>query len=262
MIERRFRLHAACALVGWLVMAPAFPAHAEQTPEERSRELFAQGASLAEQSRWTEACPLFQAAHDLSATGGTALQAANCYEKTEKLARALDMYRFIAQNPDARKNAERLAYAAERIKFLEEKLGAKSSSAQTPSSTTTSPGKTDGAQGAIAPVKQDTAQSATPSRTPGIALLGVGAAGFVVGGIFGGLALAQSDALNEKCPGTVCPTSLQGEADGAITKGWISNVGFGVGVVGAAVGVILLVTAKPATASRVAVGPDGIRLRF
>ena len=104
----------ALALSFGLLALSAPPAAAQTGAAARSRALFDQARQLAEAKKWSEACPLFQAAHDLNSTGGTALQAANCYEQINKLDRALELYRFILENPEARKKQDRVALAEER----------------------------------------------------------------------------------------------------------------------------------------------------
>ncbi len=85
------KLPARIAATLLLVAAMSQPEHAfgaGPDAEQRSRSLFKQAESLANAGSWAEACPLFQAAHDLHGTGGTALRAADCYEKVAKYDRA------------------------------------------------------------------------------------------------------------------------------------------------------------------------------
>lgn len=71
--------------------------------------------------------------------------------------------------------------------------------------------------------------------------LGVGGAGFVVGGITGFLALGKKSDL-EGCVGERCPSSQKGTLDSAKTMATVSTVGFAVGFVGVGAGVVLLLT--------------------
>jgi len=85
------------------------------------------------------------------------------------------------------------------------------------------------------------------SNTFAYAALGVGGAGILIGSITGVLALSKAS----DCPNKVCST--RSDLDGAKGMATISTVSFGVGVVGVALGTILLVTgnnseAPPATA--------------
>lgn len=80
-------------------------------------------------------------------------------------------------------------------------------------------------------------------RTLGWVSLGVGGAGLVVGGIFGGIALAQKGSLDDKCRDSVCPPSSYDAVDKYYATRAVSTVGFIVGGVGVAAGVTLLLTA-------------------
>lgn len=78
--------------------------------------------------------------------------------------------------------------------------------------------------------------AAKRSNTPAYVALGVGAAGVVVGSVTGLLAFGKAS----DCPDKVCPT--QSDLDSAKSMAMVSNIGFGVGIAGLAVGTILLLT--------------------
>lgn len=85
-------------------------------------------------------------------------------------------------------------------------------------------------------------RAAAPSRPAprvAIALLGVGAAGLVVGGVTGGLALAGKSTVAAHCVGTRCDVEGKQAADRAKALGWASTVGFGVGIAAVATGAVL-----------------------
>jgi len=70
-------------------------------------------------------------------------------------------------------------------------------------------------------------------------LLGLGGAGFVMMGIFGGLALAEDDALSGGCGATAsCSDDEVADAD---TFASIADIGLTVGAVAAAAGLVLLI---------------------
>jgi hypothetical protein len=72
-------------------------------------------------------------------------------------------------------------------------------------------------------------------------LLGAGAAGIAVGSVFGALALGTKSTLDTRCPTkTSCPATEKNDIDTLGSQSWISNIGFAVGVAGAATGVVLL----------------------
>ena len=72
--------------------------------------------------------------------------------------------------------------------------------------------------------------------------LAVGGAGLAVGSVFGALALASKSSLDSACSNNkTCPASSQGDIDALGSRATISTIAFGVGLVGAAVGITLLV---------------------
>jgi hypothetical protein len=82
------------------------------------------------------------------------------------------------------------------------------------------------------------------SRTLGFVALGVGAAGLVVGGVTGVMALGKRGDLDDACPGGQCPEGQRANLDGYRRLGTVSTIGFIVGGVGAATGVTLLLTSR------------------
>jgi hypothetical protein len=80
-------------------------------------------------------------------------------------------------------------------------------------------------------------------RVAAFAVGGVGLAGLVLGGIMGGLTLAQKDAITKGCVNKVCDHAGKIAVDRAQTTGLVSTIGFGVGLAGVGAGVVLLLTA-------------------
>ena len=75
---------------------------------------------------------------------------------------------------------------------------------------------------------------------------GVGAAGLVVGSVFGIATLGNAKTLSEKCPKKdACPEEAQSDVDASQRNAVISNIGFAVGIAGGIVGTWLLLTGKP-----------------
>jgi hypothetical protein len=242
-LTRTTKLLALFAIGASLFGAPA-PAAAQQQggtaataeAEKKARDLFAKGTELAAAVRWTEACPYFQQAHDAFPTNGTALRLADCYEKIDKPGLAYDLYAYIVNNASAEKHAERVDIAKARMAAIEEKrrVAAEEAAKFAPTSPST---------GAPPPPPP----APPPDRIPVYAAFGAGAAGLVIGTIFGIVALSEAATVKDACPEAKCSTPAllaeqQDQKDGAVTKGWIANVGFGVAIVGAAVGVVLLMT--------------------
>jgi hypothetical protein len=79
-------------------------------------------------------------------------------------------------------------------------------------------------------------------KTVAYVALGVGGASLIVGGVAGGLALSKHSQLSDACAGGVCQPSEQAMLDSYHRLGTIADVGFIVGGIGVAAGVILLVT--------------------
>jgi hypothetical protein len=141
----------------------------------------------------------------------------------------------------------------------------KDPNAAPPSGTPTPPTPgTEASNGAPGKPEQP-APSGGPGFWPWVAL-GVGGAGLLAGGITGGLALGAHSSLQNKCGGGgsgTCPPSAQSDVDSYNMFGAISTVGFVVGGIGAAAGVVLLVlkpnlvstSPAPASASGLQVHP-------
>jgi len=117
--------------------------------------------------------------------------------------------------------------------------------------------------------------TATPSNKGSIApwiAFGVGGVGLVVGAITGGLALGDHSTLASECGNGTCATNdskAQSDLSSYHTMGAISTVGFIVAGVGAAAGVVLLITApksQPTTGLQVSptigLGSIGAIARF
>jgi hypothetical protein len=68
--------------------------------------------------------------------------------------------------------------------------------------------------------------------------IGVGAAGFLIWGIAGGVAIGKRSTLEGECSDKICPASAQGDLDSAMAAAHASTVGMVVGFAGAAVGIV------------------------
>ncbi|MBW2458781.1 MAG: hypothetical protein JRI68_30055, partial [Deltaproteobacteria bacterium] len=86
-----------------------------------------------------------------------------------------------------------------------------------------------------------------PAEEGGIPMLawvgfGVGGAGLVVGAVTGIMTLGKAGDIKEACGDDTCPPDQEEDLDSATTLANVSNVGFAVAGVGAAVGLIALFT--------------------
>ncbi len=70
---------------------------------------------------------------------------------------------------------------------------------------------------------------------------GVGAAGMVMFGIFGGLTLGEYSSLEDQCPNNSCTADQNGDADSGKTYQTVANVSVVVGAVGLAAGTGLII---------------------
>jgi hypothetical protein len=104
----------------------------------------------------------------------------------------------------------------------------------------------------VAPVPAATPASAPPSQPPAesqghskvlpVVLLAVGGAGLVVGASFGVLALGTKSSLDSSCANKQCPASSQGNINSLGTQAWVSNIGFGVGIIAGVLGTYFLLS--------------------
>ena len=83
------------------------------------------------------------------------------------------------------------------------------------------------------------------SLVPPLVAFGVGAVGLGLGAITGAMSLANVSDLRSKCPDNRCGPGQQATIDSTKTLGVVSTVGFVVGGVGAAAGVVLLLLRHP-----------------
>ena len=110
---------------------------------------------------------------------------------------------------------------------------------------------------AAPPAQAQGGAASSPRRTIGIAGVAVGAAGLLVGAIAGGVAISKNSTLKRECPGGICmsATTPRSDFDSYNTVTTVSTVGFVVGGVLAAAGVVLIVTAPKAPAASGSVSP-------
>jgi hypothetical protein len=105
-----------------------------------------------------------------------------------------------------------------------------------------------------APTPAPSPAPVSPPRMPttrilSFAALGVGVAGVAVGSIFGVTALGKKASLDDACSGKACPPSEQSDITGLHSSATVSNIGFGVGIVGLAAGTALFLVSRGARGS-------------
>jgi hypothetical protein len=102
----------------------------------------------------------------------------------------------------------------------------------------------------VAPAADQPASS-FPSKTLAITSFAVGAAGLAFGAVTGVVALGKKSTLKNECknPDGTCMPSAQADLDSYHTMGALSTVGFIVGGIGAAAGLVFLISAPKSSAS-------------
>jgi hypothetical protein len=93
---------------------------------------------------------------------------------------------------------------------------------------------------------------------------GVGAAGLLVGSVAGAAGFASAGSAKSHCTGNACAPDAQGPINDAKTWATISDVGFVVAGVGAAVGAGLLLWGRPeraAPSASLSIGPGSVGVR-
>jgi hypothetical protein len=102
-------------------------------------------------------------------------------------------------------------------------------------------------------------------RTSALVVGGVGAAGLVVGGVFGIVAMSKKSDAQKACPDKCADQSDADKWSSAKSAGTVSTIAFIVGGVGLATGLVLWFTAKPEAAETsgvaLGVGPASVQLR-
>ncbi len=104
----------------------------------------------------------------------------------------------------------------------------------------TAPGAMPATQPATPPPDQGASHGG--SKTLPIVLLAAGGVGVVAGTVFGVLALGTKSNLDNACTNKLCPSSSTSDINSLTVQATISTIGFGVGIAGAAVGTVLLLT--------------------
>jgi len=105
-------------------------------------------------------------------------------------------------------------------------------------------------------------------RIAGWAAIGLGAAGAILGGVTGGMLVAQRSGLEARCPNQSCPPEAHDDAKQFNTLRTVSTVGFIVGAVGAGAGLTLHLLAPGSNADETPpkgsndVDPSALRLRL
>jgi hypothetical protein len=99
------------------------------------------------------------------------------------------------------------------------------------------------------------------SRTLGYISLGIGGVGLVAGGVLGVLAIGKKSDLDSACTDGICPRSSQPTYNTYKRDALVSTLGFSLGVVGAGLGIALLLRAPSNVGTaHLIVGPGSVAI--
>ena len=239
----------------------------------RAEALFRDGSRAVNAGRYAEACPELERAQALVMGIGVTLYLAECYEQTGRLLDAWHQFRQAERLALARGDA-RSTIAHDRARQLESRLGQlpsaddgtpptapSSSAAPAPSSSTPGPPLVAGSAPTV-PLGQPAIRAPTgdPQRAAGLAVLGAGAVGLVVGTVFGVMARSKQDDSNSSghCqPDDHCDAAGIAERSDALTDATISTFSFIGGVACLAGGAALYLLAQKDTRMGLVLAPQG-----
>ncbi len=269
------------ALVSTLTLGSA-PAYAAGDEKAVAESLYQAGLKLMAEGKNEEACPKLVESQRIDPASGTQLALAKCYDQAGKTASAWALYKDITFAFKKAGNAAGEKAASDKVDQLEKKLSRLQINAAgdapglvirrdaeevgkavlgTPIAvdpgphvieatapgyqvwqTTVTIGKEGDTQTVTIPALTMAAKRANTLRTVSYVVGGVGLAGVVVGGIFGGLAASAKSSLKAECPGNVCPAGQPANdlAD-AHRKATISTIGVAVGGAALATGIVLFI---------------------
>ncbi|HEY1536742.1 MAG TPA: hypothetical protein VGF76_22125, partial [Polyangiaceae bacterium] len=86
------------------------------------------------------------------------------------------------------------------------------------------------------------AESQRKSNTPAYVIGGIGVAGIAVGSVTGILVFGKKSTVKDDCVGSTCSSAGVSAANSGKTLAIVSDIGFGVGIVGLATSAVLLLT--------------------
>ncbi|HJL19788.1 MAG TPA: tetratricopeptide repeat protein [Sandaracinaceae bacterium LLY-WYZ-13_1] len=265
--------------IGWLVAGlllvsarPGFAQDGMSEEDRRARTHFEAGRLHYEDGAYDRALEEFRRAWELSHRAPLLINLATVEERLAMYSEAADHLReYLRMTPDA-PDRSRLENRIENLERLERERG---DGAAPPDVEETEDVEADGAE---TDVDSDadavgSTEAVPPPATGGpdggllagaIASYGVAAAGGLLMGIFGGMALGEDAALSDGCGATASCTD--DEVADANTFALVSDVGLGVLVAGAAAGTVLLILGLASggeerdVAAAPWLGPDGAGL--
>lgn len=221
---------------------PAAARSLDPMDESEARSHFDAGYAYFQEARYDDALREFERAYDLSPRPALLFNMSQCYERLGRLDEAIRyLEQFINTTPPPTDRA-----------FQERRLSNLRARQESGTTDTTEPVELiapDSARDVVSPSAESLQRSEPRHEEPEIeassgrglayAFLGIGAVGLITMGVSGGLALSEKSRLQTDCGSAGCPES---ETTSLRTRALVADIGLGVGVAGAVVGLILLLT--------------------
>ncbi|MCU0664736.1 MAG: hypothetical protein MUC50_20735 [Myxococcota bacterium] len=223
------------AFTTWAVPA-ARAAELTSTQQDRFDELVAQAVGDYSAGRYKNAISLFEKAFAMNEEPELLYNIARCYERLSEPKRAVEQYeRFLGQEGTT---GELRTKALENIASLRREIAAlEASSSDGQQQGRGGQPSAQGDEAASSGSRREKDQKPSMLKTLGWTFVGVGGAGIVLGGIFGGLALSERSAYDD----AGWEEARLSHREDAERNALIFDVGFFGGVTVAAVGAALLI---------------------
>jgi tetratricopeptide (TPR) repeat protein len=231
-------------------------------PREKARELASRGYRAFKARRFDEAKQRFQAADDLHHAPTILLWLARCHRELDELDAAERVYRRIVDEPLAPDAPAEFVKAhqdaeAELTALLERRR------AEEQPHDVVKPAPTIEPEPATPTPRPPPVEAGTDLLIPAAVALSLGGAGLIVGAVAGGVAIERKSTLDSVCTDRRCSPSDQSTGKQMRTAATVSTVGFVVGGVAAAAGVVLIALHDPGSeqaAAALHLGPASLSL--
>lgn len=241
---------ALVSLLAAVLLGVAGPALAQQDLDAAARAHFQSGTAYFETGDYESALREFQRAYDMSQRPALLYNIYLAQERLNQLAPAADaLERYLAAVPDDPRHgtlALRLENIRRRIAEQQTTGAATGTGTGTGAATATGTGAATGTGTATGTGAGPSIPEEPPSSGPplgAIIAFSAGGAGLVTFGIFGALALSEDSSLASSCGADAGRTCTDDQVSTLKTYSLVADLGLTVGVIGAALGAVLLFTA-------------------
>lgn len=224
------------------VAAPR-PVFAQTTPASKSefKKLIEEALALYKAKDYRAALAAFNKANAIDPKPNLVFNIAKCHEALGENVEAIEKYKQYADTPGA--DAPSRAKALETAKALQEIEDAKKPKPPTVEKPEAPPVKE-----VPTPTPTQSVEPPSPSPLPWI-LIGTGVAFAGAGGVFAALAASARSEARDNCRDVASGLLCKSSADAALSRDGtfsvLADVGFGVGIVAAGIGVVTLLTRDP-----------------